>query len=268
MCCLRDVILKIERDLSNNIWNTSISGDKFSWTTLYMHSTLSSSNERRKCNGTATIGAWWGRGSVTCTRGRGTYTFSAHFSRKRTLFSPQKLLYIYCIISLLITILKWCSILAIWFVTINQWQSHFCLASGLNDGQWWRSAVDFRSANCSLTQISLRRYYSLDSEIWVIGLVSCVFVNWLCPLMQVTLAQPTKKNHQTCHQPLQAYYSLTHCNCISPVSTPFAFSRSRLTGEVWLIHPPLGLSLLPCPCNWDHQRRFECAVGLECNESS
>ena len=33
--CLRDVIIKIERDLSNSIWNTSISGVKFSRTTLY-----------------------------------------------------------------------------------------------------------------------------------------------------------------------------------------------------------------------------------------
>ena len=34
--CLRDVILKNERDLSNNISNTSISGVKFSCTTLYI----------------------------------------------------------------------------------------------------------------------------------------------------------------------------------------------------------------------------------------
>ena len=31
----RDGILKIERDLSNSMYNTSISGVKFSWTTLY-----------------------------------------------------------------------------------------------------------------------------------------------------------------------------------------------------------------------------------------
>ena len=34
ICCLRDVILKIERDLSNSKNNTSISGVKFSWTYL------------------------------------------------------------------------------------------------------------------------------------------------------------------------------------------------------------------------------------------
>ena len=34
-CCLRDVILKIERDLRNSTYDTSISGVKFSWTTLY-----------------------------------------------------------------------------------------------------------------------------------------------------------------------------------------------------------------------------------------
>ena len=36
ICCLKNVILKIERDLSNSISNTSISGVKFSWTTLYV----------------------------------------------------------------------------------------------------------------------------------------------------------------------------------------------------------------------------------------
>ena len=34
ICSLRDVILKIERYLSNNLLNTSISGIKFRWTTL------------------------------------------------------------------------------------------------------------------------------------------------------------------------------------------------------------------------------------------
>ena len=36
ICCLTDVVLRIERDLSNNIKNTSISGVKFGWTTLYI----------------------------------------------------------------------------------------------------------------------------------------------------------------------------------------------------------------------------------------
>ena len=35
ICCLLDIILKIERDLSISIKNTSISGGKFRWTTLY-----------------------------------------------------------------------------------------------------------------------------------------------------------------------------------------------------------------------------------------
>ena len=35
ICWLTGVILKIERDLSNNIWNTLISGVKFSGTTLF-----------------------------------------------------------------------------------------------------------------------------------------------------------------------------------------------------------------------------------------
>ena len=35
MCCLRDVAQKIEKDLSSSKYNTSISGVKFSWTTLY-----------------------------------------------------------------------------------------------------------------------------------------------------------------------------------------------------------------------------------------
>ena len=37
--CLRDVTLKIEWDRSNSIYNTSISGGKFSWTTLYWYET-------------------------------------------------------------------------------------------------------------------------------------------------------------------------------------------------------------------------------------
>ena len=36
ICCLRDVIQTIVIDLSNSIYNTSISGVKFSWTTLYI----------------------------------------------------------------------------------------------------------------------------------------------------------------------------------------------------------------------------------------
>ena len=35
ICCMRDVILKIERDVSNSIFDTLISGVKFSWTTLH-----------------------------------------------------------------------------------------------------------------------------------------------------------------------------------------------------------------------------------------
>ena len=35
ICCLRDVMLKIERDPTNSIQNISISGVKFSWTTLF-----------------------------------------------------------------------------------------------------------------------------------------------------------------------------------------------------------------------------------------
>ena len=34
ICCVRDVILKIERNLSNCKYNTLISDVKFSWTTL------------------------------------------------------------------------------------------------------------------------------------------------------------------------------------------------------------------------------------------
>ena len=36
LCCLRVVILKIETDLSNSIYITSISGVKFSWTALHV----------------------------------------------------------------------------------------------------------------------------------------------------------------------------------------------------------------------------------------
>ena len=46
VCRLRDVILKIERYLSNS---TSISEVKFSWTTLYDHITISvSESELRR----------------------------------------------------------------------------------------------------------------------------------------------------------------------------------------------------------------------------
>ena len=45
---MTDVILKIEKNLSNSIQNTSISGVKFSWTTLYFKSIPFSSHTALK----------------------------------------------------------------------------------------------------------------------------------------------------------------------------------------------------------------------------
>ena len=42
ICCLRDVILKVEGNFSNNINKTSISGVKLRWTTLYFRDETSS----------------------------------------------------------------------------------------------------------------------------------------------------------------------------------------------------------------------------------
>ena len=50
MCSLREVILKIERDLSNRIQNTSISGVKFSFTTPYREVQLDLTPEIEVCH--------------------------------------------------------------------------------------------------------------------------------------------------------------------------------------------------------------------------
>ena len=104
----------------------------------------------------------------------------------------------------------------------------------------------FRSANCSLTQISLQRYYSVDFETLVISLDFCLYRDrakeWSTYRGQIG-PMHTKRNTK----PVPSPSKLDTRNSSHYIAL-LRFSRSRLTdrrGFVRLIHPRARVLLLP-----------------------
>ena len=109
----------------------------------------------------------------------------------------------------------------------------------------------FRSANCSLTQISLQRYYSVDFETLVISLDFCLgsAKEWSLYTLNVSTYRGqigpmhTKRNTK----PVPSPSKLDTRNSSHYIAL-LRFSRSRLTdrrGFVRLIHPRARVLLLP-----------------------